>query len=88
MATRLQEQIIRFKAAMEFTALKHMEVQSMNYISLLNFERAQKELAMERSFLVGRLWEIREEIGTDRARLDPETQTTMREAEQLLQNRA
>ena len=87
MATLLQEQIVRFKAAIEFATLKHMEVQSMNYISMLNFERAQKEVAMERSFLVGRLWEIREAIGASQDELDPATQTAMREAEQLLQNR-
>ena len=85
---RLQEHIARVKTAMEFLVLKRMELQSMSYVSMMCFERAKRELDLERSFLGGTLWDIREQFGADRQLLDPATRIAMSEAEQLLRQTA
>jgi hypothetical protein len=85
---RLQEHIARVKAAMEFLVLKRMELHSMSYVSMMCFERAKRELDLERSFLGGTLWEAREQIGADRQLIDPATRIAMSEAEQLLRQTA
>ena len=81
---RLQEHIARVRTAMEFFVLKRMELQSMSYVSMMCFERAKRELDLERSFLGGTLWDIREQFGADRQLLNPATRIAMSEAEQLL----
>lgn len=85
---RLQDHIARVKTAMEFFVLKRMELQSMSYVSMMCFERAKRELDLERSFLGGTLWEAREQIGAGRQLLDPTTRIAMSEAEQLLRQTA
>ena len=80
----MQEHIARVRTAMEFFVLKRMELQSMSYVSMMCFERAKRELDLERSFLGGTLWDIREQFGADRQLLNPATRIAMSEAEQLL----